>query len=259
MIIAANVMMRLTRLTLVALLIHASAATAGDVDLELVLAMDASGSISQSDYILQLEGTAEAFRDPEVQVAMTSGALGKIAVAVMLWSDAGRAKPNSGWFIIEDAASAEAFATMVSHFQLPDGQVISLFGGGGTGIGAGVEEALRLLSTNTYRGDRQVIDVSGDGVETEFEFSQGVMIRDARAMADISGVTVNGLPISRNDVASLAIYYQKEVITGPGAFVVEAKGFDDFARAFREKLLREVALQMVQHDERYRLANMSGD
>lgn len=235
--------MRLLLATLI--MTMASAAAADDVDLELVLAMDASGSISQSDYILQLEGTAAAFRDPDVQAAMTSGALGRIAVAVMLWSDAERAKPNSGWFIIEDAASAEAFAAMVSRFQLPDGQVISLFGGGGTGIGAGVEEALRLLAANDHIGDRQVIDVSGDGVETEFEFSKGVMIRDARAMAEISGVTVNGLPISRAEETGLAEYYRNNVITGPGAFVIEAKGFDDFARAFREKLLREVALQVA--------------
>ncbi len=242
--------------TLLALLIatFATGATAEDVDLELVLAMDASGSISQSDYILQLEGTAAAFRDPEVQAAMTSGALGRIAVAVMLWSDAKRAKPNSGWFIVEDVASAEAFASMVSRFQVPDGQVISLFGGGGTGIGAGVEEALRLLSTNAHQGDRQVIDVSGDGTETEFEFSQGVMIRDARALADISGVTINGLPISRTDATDLAAYYRSEVITGPGAFVVEAKGFDDFARAFREKLLREVALQVADGQHLYQMA-----
>lgn len=238
-------MMRLIGLTFAALLTLAGASAADEVDLELVLAMDASGSISRADYILQLEGTAAAFRDPEVQAAMTSGALGKIAVAVMLWSDAERDKPNSGWFIIEDAASAEAFAAMVSRFQLPDGQVISLFGGGGTGIGAGVEEALRLLSTNAHRGDRQVIDVSGDGVETEFAFSKGVMIRDARAMAEISGVTVNGLPISRAEETGLGAYYRDNVITGPGAFVIEAKGFDDFARAFREKLLREVALQVA--------------
>lgn len=243
--------MRLIGLTLAALFTCASAA-ADDVDLELVLAMDASGSISQSDYILQLEGTAAAFRDPEVQAAMTSGALGKIAVAVMLWSDARKAKPNSGWFIIKDAASAEAFAAMVTRFQLPEGQVISMFGGGGTGIGAGVEEALRMLAKNTHRGDRQVIDVSGDGVETEFEFSTGIMIREARALAEISGVTVNGLPISRNGTDSLAAYYQANVITGPGAFVVEAKGFDDFARAFREKLLREVALQVADGGSEHR-------
>lgn len=248
--------MRLIGLTFAALL-TGTTAVADDVDLELVLAMDASGSISQADYILQLEGTAAAFRDPEVQTAMTSGALGKIAVAVMLWSDAKRAKPSSGWFIIDDATSAEAFAAMVSRFQLPDGQIISLFGGGGTGIGAGVEEALRLLATNAHRGDRQVIDVSGDGVETEFEFSKGVMIRDARAMADISGVTVNGLPISRTEEAGLGAYYRGNVITGPGAFVIEAKGFDDFARAFREKLLREVPLQVAGDRRAYREADAS--
>lgn len=59
-----------------------SRAQAEEVDLELVLAMDASGSISNSEYILQLEGTAAAFRDPAVQSAINSGPTGKIAVSV---------------------------------------------------------------------------------------------------------------------------------------------------------------------------------
>ena len=65
-----------------------SAAFAEEVDLELVLAMDGSGSISESEYILQLEGTARAFEDPSIQQAIVSGPIGKIAVSVMIWSDA---------------------------------------------------------------------------------------------------------------------------------------------------------------------------
>ncbi|MGQ0485867.1 MAG: DUF1194 domain-containing protein, partial [Hyphomicrobiales bacterium] len=35
-------------------------------------------------------------------------------------------------------------------------------------------------------------------------------------------------------------YYRDRVITGAGSFVEPARGFEDFARAIREKLLREL-------------------
>lgn len=217
-----------------------AASQAEEVDLELVLAMDASGSISDKEYVLQLNGTAAAFRDPAIQAAITSGALGKIAVTVMLWSDAAFAKVSSGWFLLDSPQSAENFAAMVQGFQLTaDGKIG--FGGGGTGIGSGVEEALKLIRLNRYQGLRKVIDVSGDGVETEFWFSKSIMIADAKRMAGAANVTINGLPILTLDFPNLDTYYRDNIITGAGSFVMRAEGFEDFGRAIREKLLREIS------------------
>jgi len=222
----------------------ASHAQAEEVDLELVLAMDASGSISSAEYILQLEGTAAAFRDPAIQEAITSGPVGKIAVSVMLWSDAAFPKIKSGWFVLDSASSADTFAKMVETFQLSKDRTVDI-GGGGTGIGAGVHEAVDMLNTNSYRGLRQVIDVSGDGIETEFSFSKGVMVRDAKLLARAEGITINGLPILSENFPALDKYYRDEVIIGPGAFVEKAASFEDFGRAIRRKLLREIQSQVA--------------
>ncbi len=213
---------------------------AEEVDLELVLAMDASGSISHAEYILQLDGTAEAFRDPVIQAAITSGPSGKIAVNVMLWSDAAFAKVNSGWFVLDGAQTAIEFAARVQDFQLTKDRKIG-FGGGGTGIGSGVEEALRLLNANRQQGLRRVIDVSGDGVETEFWFSKSVMMSEVKKFADAENVTVNGLPILTRNFPHLDKYYEQNVITGAGSFVETAESFEDFGRAIRKKLLREIS------------------
>lgn len=218
-----------------------SQAASEEVDLELVLAMDASGSISEKDYILQLKGTADAFRDPEIQRAIASGPLGRISVTIMLWSDAAFEKINSGWYLLDSPQSANIFAKSIERFQLTDDDTITGGLGGGTGIGAGVEEALFLLENNKYKGLRRVIDISGDGIETEFDFSKGLMIRDAKRLADLSQVTINGLPILNVNFPKLDDYYRKEVITGPGSFIEVAKGFEDFARAIRKKLLREIS------------------
>ncbi|MGI9350864.1 MAG: DUF1194 domain-containing protein [Rhizobiaceae bacterium] len=218
----------------------ADIAKAEEVDLELVLAMDASGSISENEFILQLEGTAAAFRDPAIQAAIVSGPIGKIAVVVMLWSDAAFPKVNSGWFVLDSPQSANSFARLVRTFQLNEDKTIG-FGGGGTGIGSGVEEGLRLLNNNRYKGLRRVIDVSGDGVETEFWFSKSVMMPDAKILANAENVVINGLPILTRDFPDLDEYYRQNVISGPGSFVIAAKNFRDFGRAFREKLFREIS------------------
>ena len=212
---------------------------AEEVDLELVLAMDGSGSISESEYILQLEGTARAFEDPSIQQAIVSGPIGRIAVTVLIWSDAAFPKFKSGWFVLRDVASANAFAARVRNFHKHTGRKFGI-GGGGTGIGEGIKVALEMLTNNGHTGLRRVIDVSGDGVETDPWFEKAVTLSFARPLAQKAGVQVNGLPILNQDFQKLDEYYRNEVIVGPGSFIVVADGFEDFGRAIREKLGREI-------------------
>src|SRR6266480_3093617 len=58
----------------------ASAAPAAPVDLVLVIAADTSQSIDDREAALERQGVAAAFRSPEVLRAISSGALGRIAV-----------------------------------------------------------------------------------------------------------------------------------------------------------------------------------
>jgi len=220
---------------------------AEEVDLELVLAMDASGSVSEKEYLLQLRGTAAAFRDLEIIEAIQAGPTGRISVALMLWSDASFPKEKSPWFVLKDQNSISQFASFVEGFQVGENNSVSLGGGGGTGIGSGVQEALKMIANNGHDGLRKVIDVSGDGIETEFDFSKGIMIRDAKILAGLQNVNINGLPILGGDSANLDTYYQREVISGPGSFIVVAEDFDDFGRAIRQKLLREIRSNVAEN------------
>jgi hypothetical protein len=114
---------------------------------------------------------------------------------------------------------------------------------GGTGIGAGVAFAVRILARNGFSAPRQVVDVSGDGRETPPR-ENVVMMPMARALADARGVTLNGLAIL-NDDPDLASWYRNNVITGRGAFVIPVDDYSDFAQAIVEKLIRE-----IEHHER---------
>ena len=231
---------RILLLIIFGIIVTIPRAQSEEVDLELVLAMDASGSVSEKEYLLQLRGTAAAFRDLEIIEAIQAGPTGRIAIALMLWSDAAFPKQKSQWFVLSDQKSISQFAAFVEGFQVGENNSVSLGSGGGTGIGSGVQEALKMIAGNGHTGLRKVIDVSGDGIETEFDFSKGIMIRDAKILAGLQNVTINGLPILGGDSPNLDTYYQSEVISGPGAFIVVADGFDDFGRAIRQKLLREI-------------------
>lgn len=225
---------------LIAVCLAALAATGAEaqevVDLELMIAVDASGSVDDAEFALQMGGVAAAFRHPDVHAAIASGATGRIAVSVMLWADAQARKAMSRWHVVDGAAAAHAFADLVQETARRRG---SFLGRSGTGIGAAVGAAVEQIRKNGIDAPRRVVDVSGDGHETRLMFGEGMMLPEAHRRARRNGVTVNGLAILSDD-PNLAIYYEARVISGPGAFVITADGFEDFERAMKLKLIREI-------------------
>ena len=89
-------------------------------------------------------------------------------------------------------------------------------------------------SATALPAPRRTIDLSGDGPNNSG--SDPDIVRDAAAAA---GITINGLAIL-NEIPTLDIYYTEHVIGGPDAFLLIAKDYRDFARAVRQKLLREI-------------------
>jgi len=228
------------------------------VDLELVLAVDASRSIDAFEYRLQRHGYAKALIHPTVLGAITSGPLRRIAVSYVEWSGAVQQATLVGWTIIDGKASAAAFAGKLT--AAPRRFL------GGTSISGAIAYSLRMFKGNGIRGARQVIDISGDGPN-----NRGVPSVVARDMAVRAGITINGLAIL-NDRPSrppwpeepVDIHYKTKVIGGPGAFMMVVKGFDAFAAAIRNKLIREIAEgdhlrpRLIKLEERRRQAARGG-
>jgi hypothetical protein len=199
-------------------------------DLELVLAVDASGSVDDQEFALQMLGIAAAFRDPKVREAIRSGPHGRIAVNLIVWADHQVPKDTTGWLLLAGDIDAEAFARLVERFPRRQN--------GATGIGEGVAAAVRAIEINGITGTRKTIDVSGDGRETTPR-EYVVLMPQARVMALSSGITINGLAIINEDPALLD-YYRSELRSGPDSFVMEALDYADFAKAMRRKLIREI-------------------
>lgn len=209
-----------------------SPARALEVDVELVLAADASGSIDAAEHALQRQGYAQALRDPRVLNAIRGGSEQAIAITYVEWTGRGLYAPIVPWTVIKDQASAEQVAKQL--LLMP-----RMLFGGGTAVGEAVFYATTLFDNNGFEGARLVIDVSGDG-----RTSQGRPSALARDFAIKKGITVNGLPIL-TDEPNLDVFYEQNVIGGPGAFMVPAAGFSDFADAVLHKLIREVAGQSL--------------
>jgi hypothetical protein len=198
------------------------------VDLELVLAVDASSSVSAAEFELQIQGLARAFRDPRVlQAIRASGDLG-LAVSLVQWSDARKQFLAVDWTLVTDPEAAGAFAQEVADTP-------RFLIGGGTAIGGALKFAMRLLNGNGFRGRRRVIDVSGDG-----RANQGAHPANLRDLAVELGITINGLAILNEDQA-VADYYRAHVIGGTGAFIMTANDYESYALAILIKLVREIA------------------
>lgn len=196
----------------------------------LVFAIDASGSIDDAEYMLQMAGLSRALRDPEVARAVQ--AAGGVALAAVIWSDTAVATSRVGWHSVRSSQDVERFALAIEG--------LPRVGGGGTDLGQGIWEALDLLDDPGLCAARRVVDVSGDGRESLYPRRRhGVSIFSARKRAEEAGVVINGLAIV-NEEADLREYYLEKVVVGFGAFVILADSFDDFGAAMKSKLLREI-------------------
>jgi hypothetical protein len=198
------------------------------VDLQLVLAVDASGSVDRRRFELQMQGYVAAFRDPRLVRAIQSGARQAIAVTMVQWTGPELQSQVLPWTLIHDAATAHAFAAAIAATPR------RLFSGG-TSISGAIDYAVPLLLQSPFQGTRRVIDISGDGSN-----NRGRPAASARDDAVRAGIVINGLPILALE-PDLKRYYSEHVIGGPGAFVIAAESYESFAEAILKKLIREMA------------------
>lgn len=224
-----------------ALLLPAKA-MAAPVGLELVLLVDVSGSVSGSEYALQRDGYAAAFRDAGIGAQIASITNG-VAVTYVEWSaGAGAQVQRIGWTLLNDAAEADAFGDQIAALNRIG------VGNGGTDVAGAINYGAGLLGANNgFEGARLVMDVSGDGA--------GGNANAAAAAAFAAGYTVNGLAILGE--GGLQAYYQAFVNAG-GGFLEVANDFQDFNAAVARKIGREIANPVVPEPATMTLVGLGG-
>ncbi|MEO1331217.1 MAG: DUF1194 domain-containing protein [Pseudomonadota bacterium] len=205
------------------------------VDVELMLAVDVSYSMSPSELEIQRRGYAAALRDPEILRAATSGYRKQIALSYVEWSGAGQQRTVLPWTLIASAEDLERFASKLTA-DAP--QALRR-----TSISSLLDFAPSSFADNGFAGDRRVIDVSGDGPN-----NMGRSVTEARDELVAAGFAINGLPLMTNngrgwlpDLEDLDLYYEHCVIGGPLSFSIPVRSWREFLPAVRKKLILELA------------------
>ena len=196
------------------------------ISIELVLAVDVSRSVDDTEYDLQMTGIATAFRNPEIIDLI--GRQDGVAVSLFQWSGDIDEQYLIPWRVLTNPATILAFAAEVENAER---NPVRQF----TGIGRAIDFGVRLIGENGFAGRRLKIDISGDGRD-----NIGSLTPDSQRRATARGIVINGLPILI-DTFFLDVYYRDNVIAGPGAFIEVADDYDDFSRAFLRKLRREIS------------------
>lgn len=201
------------------------------VELELVLALDVSASVNDSEYALQIFGSAVAFLDYKIEEAIEASP-GGIAVTVVQWASENHQKVGMPWTLLRSRYDSRAFAERLSVMarKLP---------GGNTMIHGGLAFAAEQFDKSPYTSRRQIIDIAGNGEADKHD--EAVKERDR--LVEL-GITINGLAIEE-DPGNMTLYFRDFIIGGPGAFVETANDFQDVSRAMQRKLLREIKIPAI--------------
>ena len=206
-----------------------------EVDLELVLAVDVSGSMDDEEHAVQRAGYVAAIGHPDFVRAIKAGAYQRVVLTYVEWAGSTLQATVMPWRLIDGEAGARAFADDLA--ARPITQIR------GTSISGALVYSTALFDNNGFNGLRKVIDVSGDGPNRN-----GIPVDVARDLAVGRGIVINGLPImirpSRSFV-SLDRYYAGCVIGGPGAFVLPVTKVEEVAEAIRRKLILDIAARPV--------------
>ena len=204
---------------------------AAPVDMELVLAVDVSGSIDSNEYLLQRTGYVNAFNSLANLFNDPNLAVDPFVVTMVYWSSAEVQK--IGWTLIDSAADATAFATQISLLDRTPPTASN------TGVGDAINYSNSLFDSNGFEGERLVIDVSGDGSRNE-----GGTVASAVTAAVADGIKINALAILGSE-ANLDTWYRTNVTNPTGGFTIAASSFDTFGDAIDRKITAEVTNQGV--------------
>ena len=205
------------------------------VDVELILAVDVSLSMSPDELAIQRDGYAAALTHEQVIRAIRDGVHGRIALTYVEWAGSGVQHVIVPWTIISGLEEASAVAEKLTVHPPNSARR--------TSIGGALYFAADLFAESEHRGMKRVVDISGDGPN-----NQGPLVTQARDALVAQGITINGLPLmttggfsSVYDLANLDLYYEHCVIGGPGAFMIPVNDWSQFPEAVRRKLVLELA------------------
>lgn len=207
----------------------------------LALGLDVSGSVDAREYRLQMGGVATALNSPEVREKLLAMPAAPVSLMIYEWSGPNDQATIVPWTRIETSMNIDMIIETLQQTKRRDATP-------GTALGVAMRLGQLFLAQQPTCW-KHTLDISGDG-----KSNLGPRPRDVRDQIAASGITINGLVIGVDDpnisdirqaeIGELSSYFRAEVMIGPDAFVHTAIGFNDYARAMTQKLLRELESQV---------------
>ncbi len=203
----------------------------------LALALDVSGSVDAREYRLQVGGIAAALNSIHVRRKLMAIPSAPVRLMVFEWSGPTDQAVVVPWVEIDSDETLDVIVQTLQETERRDASP-------GTALGVAMKEGARFLDQQ-HACWKRTLDISGDG-----KSNLGPRPRDVKRLLENSDITINGLVIGVDDpsigdvrqaeIGELAAYYRTEVIMGADSFVQTAIGYNDYARAMQEKLIREL-------------------
>ena len=204
----------------------------------LAIGMDISGSVDAEEYRYQLTGLANALISDSVSNLLLKTLGAPVMISVFEWSGDRHQEIVLDWLKIDDERTLGDIALLLSSRTRPRGPFT-------TSIGAAIQFGGALLD-QVPECWRHTLDLSGDGKNNYGIPPEAVGVATTRVV-----MTVNGLVIGGHDdrlrkspetrLEELHAYYLNNVVSGPGAFVEMARGYQDFEEAMTRKLIKELS------------------
>lgn len=191
--------------------------SAAPIPVELVLAIDASGSINGADYQLQKQAYANVLASSLITTD------GTIAIGVVEFG--ANVQTVFALTVINSAAAKNTLLAAINGLNR-NGIDTS-----GTAIGSAINSAQGLLAGLDHANGNQVIDVSTDGSN-----NTGANLTASVSSANVAGTVVNCLGVGPGANCN---FVNTAANLGMGGFSVNAVNFAAFQTALEQKIAQE--------------------
>ena len=212
-------------------------------DVNLVTAIDVSGSVDAAAEALQFEGIAEAILHPAFLQTVAAGYHHRVGFAAFTWSSQGHFLTLVPWTVIDSPGTAAKVAAQLRKVRATPRQFPPPPAGAEprpwrrdlmTDVSAMIEHGFGLLARAPIASGREVINILANGTDNVAEGPDA-----ARAWALSRGVVINGLVLGGEE--EVVSYFRERVQCGPGSFVLATEEPSDIAWAMLQKFLLDLA------------------
>lgn len=191
-----------------------ASSSADDVEVLLLLAMDASGSMSEEEWGIQVRATAAALLSEQVRSAIRckSSLTGNRSVAIAVVDFSDQPKLRIPWVDLRPTSCSEPDPEFDRKVELLAAEIATLkrSSSGSTHLGNMLQYSVAVFANAPWNvTERRVMDISGDG-----ENNGGAPTAPGREALMKFGVTINGIAIV-NEEEKLDSYYMKEIVSNP--------------------------------------------